>query len=60
MVAKIFQALLELLSNDQKYFGFVSVFSLRGEEGLHDHEGDVLMDGLFIAKQGVQTSVNMA
>lgn len=46
MVAKISQALLELLSNDQKKcysglpmpfkffcFVFVSVFSLRGEEG---------------------------
>lgn len=36
------------------------VFSLRGEEGLRDHEGDVLTDGIFIAKQGLQTSVNMA
>lgn len=30
----------------------------RGEEGLHDHGGDVLTDGLFTAKQGLQTSAN--
>jgi len=32
-------------------------FSPRGEDGLHDHE-DVLTDGHFTAKQGLQTRIN--
>lgn len=79
MVAKSSQALLELLSNDQKksynvlpvlfkcldfFFVYLVLFLLsthkhiRGKEGLHDPGGDVLTDGLFTVKQGLQTSLN--
>lgn len=41
-------------------FNLLFFFFLRGEEELHDREGDVLTGGLFIVKQGLQTGVNIA